>query len=177
MNAPLSLSTDPYPLLLYQANVSSAGSYNSLLSGSSELGSVYPLSSIAQGKAFLPIVEKPLKYTFAQYMQKKKPQDVFPVFHCKVSLTIFSQKHAGQPFCILWFHSWVLRVGPDLQNVFWYFSAHAQPCLRFSPLQLHLLWCWSSHHQQTHSSYTIQALQQERQLHSHFSSMLFLLAL
>lgn len=61
----------------------------------------------------------------------------------------------------------------DLQSQFWNFSAHTQPCLNVSSLQLHPLWCWSPHH----SSYTSQGLGQAEQIHSHLPSTLFLLAL
>lgn len=95
---------------------------------------------------------------------------------CKVSLVTFPQKHADQPFCILLFYPWVLRVGPDVQNLFWSCSAHVQPCLNLSSLQLHPLGCWTPHHQQMYSSCTAQALWPTTQLHILFSSMSFLLS-
>lgn len=61
-------------------------------------------------KVFLPFVQKPVKYIFTQYMQKKTHR----MPHCKFSLMTLPQKHAGQPFCILWFHPWALRVGLNL---------------------------------------------------------------
>lgn len=143
------------------------------MSGSSESGSVYPLSSMAPQQGFLACCTKPREIHICTTYAEKNPTDA----SLQGFTDEFSTSHAVQPFCIFWFHPWVMRVGPDLQNLFWYFSAYAHPCLRLSSIQLHPLWFWSPHHQQTHSSYTIQALGQVRQIHSLFSSMLFLLAL
>lgn len=156
MNAPLPLSTGPYPLRLDQASASSAGSYHSLVAGSSELDSAYPLFLCPTARFSCLLYKNPWN-THLHNKCRKKPK---PTGYCKVSMMTFAQKDAGQSFCILCFHPQVLRVGPDLQNLFWCSSANAQPCLSLSSLQLHPLWCWSPYHQQTDSSYTVQALGQ-----------------
>lgn len=45
----------------------------------------------------------------AIYADNNKKKETHRTPRYKVSLMIFPQKHAGQPFCILWFHPGVLR--------------------------------------------------------------------
>lgn len=165
MNTPLPLFTGSYLLILDQANIFLTTSCNSFVSPSSELGSVYLLVSIAPQQ----FLYKDLWNTHLHNICSKNPT------HCKVSLGTFPQKHADQPFCILLFYPWVLRVGPNVQNLFCFFSAHVQPCSSLSSLQLYPLGCWTAHHQQMYSSCSAQALGQTMQLHSLFSSTFFLL--
>lgn len=81
MNTPLPLSTGPYPLLLDQPNVSSAGSYHSIASGSLELGSVYPLFSFVPQQAFLDYCTKTCEIHICTIVVGKQPHRI-P--HCKV---------------------------------------------------------------------------------------------
>lgn len=134
------------------------------------LVSVHPLSSIAPQHSFHAFVEKTVKYSFVQYMQiiikKKQPTGCLATrFHW----WLFHRNMLASPSasCGSIQGCW------DLQSQFWNFSAHTQPCLNVSSLQLHPLWCWSPHH----SSYTSQGRGQAEQIHSHLPSTLFLLAL
>lgn len=175
MNNSLSLSTDPYPLLLDQA-ISSAGLYNSLVSGFSELGTVYPLTFLhcLTAKFSHLLNKKPVKYrTFAQYMQQKSMESLTARFHGWLLHENMLASHFASCGAIL--HPRVLRVSPDLQYLFWNFSTRAHQSLRLSVLHHHPLWHWSPHHQQTHNSNTGKSLGKKGSFIA-FSAMLFLSA-
>lgn len=75
MNTPLPLATAPFLLLLDQTNIFSVGSYNSLVSGSSELGSVYALSSITPQQGFIAYCIKTCEIHICTIYAEKHPWD------------------------------------------------------------------------------------------------------